>query len=272
VETIPAPLREQGLLRTVENSGHMSERARTRSIGGLEVKILICDQQLMLGEALAAGLDARGYDVLAVTTTVSDDSNLFGDCVPDVCLLGLHAGQQLDGLDTVRAILRRYPGTKVLVLSEVTAPEMLSQLVRTGVAGVTHLGQSVAQIAETLDATEAGQDVLNPGPLRVPARDTSMLAELSPREAEILARIASGQSTRQMSSTMNITVDTVRTYVKNVLTKLGAHSRLELAALASREGLLIDRAMDAFSRGASGHLDPAQLAARGERVSTGAMM
>ena len=41
---------------------------------------------------------------------------------------------------------------------------------------------------------------------------------------------------------MNITVDTVRTYVKNVLAKLGAHSRLQLAALASRDGLLIDQA------------------------------
>jgi two-component system, NarL family, nitrate/nitrite response regulator NarL len=238
------------------------------------MKILICDQQLMLAEALAAGLDARGYDVLAVTTTVSDTCNSVGDYVPDVCLLGLHAGQQLNGPDAVRAILRRYPGTKVLVLSEVTAPETLSQLIRSGVAGVTHLGQSVAQIAETLDATEAGRDVLDPGPLRVPAQDTSRLAELSPRETEILARIASGQSTRQMSCTMNITVDTVRTYVKNVLTKLGAHSRLELAALASREGLLIDRAMaaDALSRGTSGHLDPSQIAAGGEGLTTGAIM
>lgn len=224
------------------------------------MKILICDQQLMLAEALAAALDARGYDVLAVTTTVSDNCNGADDCVPDVCLLGLHAGQQLNGLDTVRAIARRYPGTKVLVLSEVTTPELLSVLIKSGVAGVTHLGQSVAQIAETLDATEAGQDVLNPGPLQAPTRDTNRLSDLSPREKEILARIASGQSTRQMSFAMSITVDTVRTYVKNVLTKLGAHSRLELAALASREGLLIDQAVaaDAFSRGE-------------DRVSTGAM-
>jgi two-component system nitrate/nitrite response regulator NarL len=157
-------------------------------------------------------------------------------------------------------------------LSEVTTPEMLAQLIKSGVAGVTHLGQSVAQIAETLDATEAGQDVLNPGPLRVPAPDTNRLAELSPREREILARIASGQSTRQMSFDMTITVDTVRTYVKNVLTKLGAHSRLELAALASREGL-IDQAVaaDAFSRGAADPLDASQIVAE-ERLSAGAMM
>jgi two-component system nitrate/nitrite response regulator NarL len=74
---------------------------------------------------------------------------------------------------------------------------------------------------------------------------------LSPREKEILARIAGGQSTRQMSSAMNITADTVRTYVKNVLTKLGAHSRLQLAALASRDGVLVDQATaaNAFPRG-----------------------
>ena len=48
-----------------------------------------------------------------------------------------------------------------------------------------------------------------------------------------------------MSCAMDIAVDTVRTYVKNVLTKLGAHSRLQLAALASRDGLLADQAMTA---------------------------
>jgi two-component system, NarL family, nitrate/nitrite response regulator NarL len=206
------------------------------------MKILICGQQLMLAEALAAALDARGYDVLAVTTTISGPSDGVGDYVPDVCLLGLQAGHQLSGPDIVRTILRRYPGTKVLVLSEATAPETLSALIRIGVAGLIHQDRNVAQIAETLDAIEAGQNVLDPGPLKVPARDPSRLGELSPREKEILARIAGGQSTRQMSSAMNITVDTVRTYVKNVLTKLGAHSRLQLAALASRDGLRIDQA------------------------------
>jgi DNA-binding NarL/FixJ family response regulator len=214
------------------------------------MKILIYDKQLMLAEALASALDARGYDVLTVISTVSDTGNPIGDCVPDVCLLGLQASQQLNGPDTVRAILQRYPGTKVLVLAEVTAPEMLSQLMRSGAAGLTHQDQSVDQIAEALDAIEAGQNVLDPGPLPVPARDPDRLCELSPREREILARIAGGQSTRQMSCAMNITVDTVRTYVKNVLTKLGAHSRLQLAALASRDGLLIDQATaDAFPRG-----------------------
>jgi two-component system, NarL family, nitrate/nitrite response regulator NarL len=201
------------------------------------MKILICDQQRMLAEALA-----RGYDVLAVTTTVSGALSSASDCVPDVCLLGLRPGSHSSGADSVRAILHGYPGTKVLVLSEVGDPDTLAQLIRSGVAGLTNQDQSVAQIAAALDAIEAGRNVLDPGPLRFQPRDRNRPCELSPREKEILTRIAGGQSTRQMSLAMNITVDTVRTYVKNVLAKLGAHSRLQLAALASRDGLLIDQA------------------------------
>jgi two-component system, NarL family, nitrate/nitrite response regulator NarL len=209
------------------------------------MKILICDRQRMLAEALASALDARGYDILAVTATLSGALSSVGDWVPDVCLLGLQPVDQSSGPDTVRALLAGYPGTKVLVLSEVSDPETLSGLRRSGVAGVTNQDQSVAQIAAALDAIEAGRNVLDLGPLRFPARTRNRLCELSPREREILTRIAAGQSTRQMSCAMNITVDTVRTYVKNVLAKLGAHSRLQLAALASRDGLLSDQVMAA---------------------------
>jgi two-component system, NarL family, nitrate/nitrite response regulator NarL len=245
-----------------------SERRRVRKGWRGAVKILICDEQRMLAEALAAALDARGYDILAVTTAVSDAPSSGGDWVPDVCLLGLQPGHQSSGPDTVRAILQRYPGTKVLVLSQITDPETLSHFMRSGVAGVAHQDRSVAQIAAALDAIEAGRSVLDPGPLRYPARDRNRLCDLSPREKEIVTRIAGGQGTRQMSSAMNITVDTVRTYVKNVLAKLGVHSRLQVAALASRDGLLIDEAtaMDVFPAAGSRVSRPRRASLPGESL------
>ena len=63
------------------------------------------------------------------------------------------------------------------------------------------------------------------------------LSALTPRETEVLRRIAAGQSTKTMAREMSVTTETLRTYVKNVLGKLGAHSRLEAAALASRAAL-----------------------------------
>ena len=85
------------------------------------MKILICDRQRMLAEALASALDARGYDILAVTTTLSGALSSVGDWVPDVCLLGLQPGNQSSGPDTVRALLEGYPGTKVLVFRRAQA-------------------------------------------------------------------------------------------------------------------------------------------------------
>lgn len=211
------------------------------------MRLVICDNQRLLAEALAAALSARGHQVLAVTTTVTDGLNAVSGGRPDVCLLELKLGDQLGGLDVARAIRQRYPRTKVLVLSQVTDPEALSQVKSSGAVGFLHKDLSVDQIAAALDVIAAGGRVLDPGMRRVRSRGAarpdpgSPLDKLSPREKEIVTRIARGESTRQMSLAMSVTAETVRTYVKNVLAKLGAHSRLQLAALASRDGWLIDQ-------------------------------
>jgi len=64
------------------------------------------------------------------------------------------------------------------------------------------------------------------------------LYELTPRESEVLRRIVAGQGTLQMAHEMNVSASTLRTYVKNLFSKLGTHSRLQAAALARREGLV----------------------------------
>jgi two-component system, NarL family, nitrate/nitrite response regulator NarL len=210
------------------------------------VRLVICDDQRILAEALAAALSERGHQVLAVTTTVAEGLAAVGLGRPDVCVLDLQFSDQPDGLEAARIIRQRHPSTKVLVLSGITDPRTLAQVSGSDVAGFIRKDQSVDQIAAALDVIAAGGSVVDPGLTRLQAREMKRprpknpLHELSPREKEIVARIVEGQSTRQMSFAMNITVDTVRTYVKNVLAKFGAHSRLQLAAIASRDGFPID--------------------------------
>lgn len=216
------------------------------------MRLVICDNQRILAEALAAALEECGHQVLAVTTTVTDGLSAVSADRPEICLLELTLGDQLGGLDVARAIHQWYPDTKVLMLSQVTDPETLSQAKSSGTVGFLHKDLSVGQIAAALDVIAAGGRVPDPGVLRVRSRRRvrpdpgTPLDKLSPREKEIVTRIVRGESTRQMSLAMSVTAETVRTYVKNVLAKLGAHSRLQLAALASRDGLLIDQdpAMD----------------------------
>jgi two-component system nitrate/nitrite response regulator NarL len=179
------------------------------------MRLVLCDDHRILAEALAAALGKHGHQVLAVTTTATAGVTAVAVHHPDICLLDLRFPDAENGLDAARAI-----------------------------AGLIPKDQSIDQIADALDVVAAGGAVFDTGLHRGMAsrrqaqRSTQPLERLTPREREILARIVDGQSTKQMARAMSITIGTAGIYVRNVLTKLGVHSRLQAAALASRQGLL----------------------------------
>jgi two-component system nitrate/nitrite response regulator NarL len=208
------------------------------------MRLVLCDDQRILCEALATALAERDHQVLAVTTTASAGVTAVAAHQPDICLLDLCFPDAEDGLDAARAIAQHHPGTKVLVLSGISDPQMLSEAMDIGIAGLLPKDQDVDQIADALDVIAAGGAVFDAGLHRGVApgsrgqRSTRPVDRLTPREKEILARIVAGESTKQMARAMSITTGTASMYARNVLTKLGVHSRLQAAALADREGLL----------------------------------
>jgi two-component system nitrate/nitrite response regulator NarL len=131
------------------------------------------------------------------------------------------------------------------MLSGLADPAIVAEATRIGVAGVLRKDQSVDHLAGALDVIASGGTVYGPLQIRLgwspgmrrcyPARDLTL------REKEVLRRIMAGQSTREMSREMNVAASTLRTYVKSMLAKLGAHTRLEAVVLATRENLLGDR-------------------------------
>jgi DNA-binding NarL/FixJ family response regulator len=150
---------------------------------------------------------------------------------PDACLLDFRFHEGGEGLGAARAIRDQYPDTAVLVVSGPGGQLTPLAAAQIGVAGFFGKDQELDKIAIALDTIAAGRVASPPEP---PVQDR--LSALTPRETEVLHRIAAGQSTRTMAREMTVTTETLRTYVKNVLGKLGAHSRLEAAALASRAG------------------------------------
>jgi two-component system, NarL family, nitrate/nitrite response regulator NarL len=206
------------------------------------MQLVLCDDNRILGEALAAALTARGHQVMAVTTRVADGVAAVGEHLPDACLLDMRFPGGEGGLAALRAIRARSPGTAVIILSGVPDPAAAWETRRLGAAGYLTKDAGVTQIAGALDMVAAGGAVFDTAASRAPAvpRRAGPLYELTPREREVLRRIMAGQGTPQMAREMNIATSTLRTYVKNLLVKLGTHSRLQAAALASREGLLAE--------------------------------
>ncbi len=204
------------------------------------MRLVVCDANRILCEALAAALEACGHQVLAVTTTADDCIEAVSRCRPDVCELDLHLPDPEDGLQAIREIRCRCPGTAVLVISDLKDPGIWKQVRGLGVAGLVGKDRSVSQIADALHAIGGGKPVFDPAPAQEPPACAAVPILLTPREAEVLRRLVVGQDTRQMAREMDIAISTLRTYVRNLLAKLGAHSRLEAAAVASRADLAVE--------------------------------
>ena len=204
------------------------------------MRLVICDDNRILCEALSDALEARGHQVAAIATTAAEGVTAAAEHRPDVCLLDLRFPGGWDGVTAARAIVRQSPHPKVLVLSGLADPAVWSKLRKIGVVGILRKDRRVEQIADTLDAVAAGGlafDDSRQAASRAAARRSGRAwYALTPREAEILRRIVAGQGTARMATDLGIATSTVRTHVKNVLTKLGAHNRLQAAALAVGEG------------------------------------
>ncbi len=203
------------------------------------MRLILCDDHVMLAEALGAALAGRGHEVLAVTSTPATAVAAVRRHQPDICLLDLSFHGEHSGLDAARAISSLPGQTKVVLLSAVTDPDTLAAAVQLPVAGYIRKDQNVDEIARALDLIAAGDVLIAPGlphptrNRRASPRPPDPMDELTAREQEVVRRIVNGESTKHMAAAMNITPDTVRSYVKNVLTKLGVHSRLQVAAIAS---------------------------------------
>jgi two-component system, NarL family, nitrate/nitrite response regulator NarL len=205
-----------------------------------KMRLVLCDDNRILCEALATILRARGHSVLAIATSAIDSVAAVAANHPDACLLDLRFPDG-SGLDIARTIRRSYPDTKIVVLSCVTDPAVMSEAKKIGVVGFLRKDQKPDTLAGALEVISAGRVAFDPAFSRQPNGRTrpshreDMLRKLTPREEQVLQRIVAGQSTGQMAREMKIATSTLRSHIGSMLTKLGAHSRVEAAAIASSQ-------------------------------------
>src|SRR5215211_6390893 len=150
--------------------------------------------------------------------------------------------------ELVRLVGTAQPATRVLLLAEdaLSAPTGQAD---PGPAGTTRavsgheLAEAIRQMAAGgwVTMAPAAPATTTPTPPARPERDDSLelfLCSLSERERQVLALLGGGYGNRRIAEICNLSLNTVRTHVQNVLVKLGVHSKLEAAAIAVRHGLV----------------------------------
>ena len=203
------------------------------------MRLVVCDANRILSEALADALGSCDVDLKAIAVTDAEEC-IAAVCnyAPDMFVLDVHLPEAADGLYVIRELRSRFPDTAVVVVGDISDPGIVPMAKKLGITGFLAKGRSVVEVADALHRIASDRPVFDPVPHVASRRPPSFV--LTPREAEVLRRITAGQNSRQMADEMDIAVSTLRSYIKNVFAKIGVHSRLEAAAVASRASLFAE--------------------------------
>lgn len=151
-----------------------------------------------------------------------------------------------DGLDLLEDLSSR---TVTLVLSASLETGRFARAVESGASGVLHKAAPIKEIVDAVRRLRAGEALLSPGEviemLRLVNRERQeelsvrrAVERLTPREREVLQALAEGLESKEIADKLNVTVETERTHMVNILHKLGVHSRLQALVFAARHGVV----------------------------------
>jgi DNA-binding NarL/FixJ family response regulator len=212
-------------------------------------RVMIVDDQRIVREGLCALLGREaGIEVVGAVESASEAIEQVAVCRPDVVLMdySLPGG---DGPVATAAIRERHPGVAVVFLSGDDGEDALFAAVEAGAVGYLAKSETMHAVAAAVHRAAAGEMLVPPAVLtrliqgqRQRARDErnrERLAEdLTARELEILRLMAKGLDNQEIADRLRISYLTVRGHVRNVLQKLGSHTKLAAVARAVQAGLV----------------------------------
>lgn len=224
----------------------MSDEPR---INGEPIRVLLVDDHRAFADALQVVLNLQpDFRVVAIATTAKAAVDEAARSQPDVVLMDYHLPDENGAVATSR-LKQLSPRSKVVMLTAATADDILLACIEAGVSGYLSKEQAVDDVADTVRKAYAG-DILVPRAtlLRLLSKINErahsgraaehLVHRLTPREYTVLQEIATGGDDTSISSRLGISPLTFRTHVRNIMGKLGVHSRLEAITYALRNGLI----------------------------------
>lgn len=164
---------------------------------------------------------------------------------PDVVVMDIRMPGE-SGIDACREITRRWPETKVVILTSFGDDELIFRAIQAGASGYVLKQVGNQALMNALDAVRQGEALLDPvvtqrvlAWVRQSEADRRVVAfkDLSEREIEILAEVAKGKSNPEIATVLSLAEKTVRNHVSTILNKLGLTNRIEAAAYAIRHNI-----------------------------------
>lgn len=193
------------------------------------MRIVIADDAVIVREGLARLLESQGVDVVDVASNGIDAAAKVDVHHPDAVILDIRMPPTFtaEGIETALSIRSDHPDVGVLVLSQYIETSLAIRLLEHGVGGIGYLLKDrisqVEEVTEALRRVASGGSVIDPIVVeRLVSRKhrSDPLATLTPREREVLRKMAEGRSNTAIGTDLFLGVKTVESHVRSILQKL----------------------------------------------------
>jgi two-component system response regulator DevR len=206
------------------------------------IRVLLVDDHHIVRQGLRSILDPDpAFEVVGEAGNGGDALQLVTQHLPDVVLLDLKL-PDIGGVELCQRILQTSPQSAVLVLTGFIDRDMVNACLRAGARGYLLKDAEHLHLQEHILAVASGHAALDPRAASVLAdyvlREDPPPESLSLRELEVLRLIAQGMTNREIGQQLYLSENTIKGYVKEILSKMGVHNRIEAVLLAKERGLI----------------------------------
>ena len=211
------------------------------------IRVLVADDHAVVREGIRTLLESTpGFEVVGEAGSGDEALAIIGRMDPDVAILDITM-PGLSGIDVITRLRATGARTGVLILSMHDHPEYVLGAVRAGADGYLLKSAGPAEIRDAVRAVAAGHEAFGPRITQLlgsalrdeAARSASRgrLDLLTPRELEVLSRVAAGRTSREIGEDLGISHRTVETHRESLMKKLGIRTVAGLTRFALEAGL-----------------------------------